>query len=285
MVLIAQITDLHLGFPDGCAGESNRLRLDRTLAALVALDPLPDLLLATGDLSEFGDRQSYEHLRDVLAGLPFPVHFALGNHDQRAAFHAAFPEAPFAEGFLHYAIETPALRLLVLDTLEIDRHGGGFCEVRAARLTARLDEAPDKPTLIVQHHPPIEVGIAWMNTDPAEPWVERLASCLRGRANVVGLICGHLHRAIAAHWEGLTVTVCPATAPQVALDLRAIDPAHPDARAMIVADPPGFALHWWNGRQIVTHWQTCEAHEVLARFDVQRQPLIERLLAERPALT
>ncbi|MEL0209152.1 MAG: phosphodiesterase [Novosphingobium sp.] len=281
-MLIAQVTDIHLGFEPDSPGEFNRQRLDRVLDELAAMTPRPDLLLATGDLIDRGDRESYDRLREAFAGLPFPVHYALGNHDVRATFSQAFPEIALDGGFLQYVVDAGPLRLIVLDTLEEGRHGGAFCEARAAWLQARLDEAPAVPTLIVQHHPPFEAGIAWMNTDPAEPWVERLAQCLRGRSNVIGLVCGHIHRAITAVWEGTAVATCPSTAPQVALDLRPIDPDVPDERNLIIADPPGYALHWYNGRQLVTHWDTAEDHQVLARYDANLQSMIQHMLAERP---
>ena len=210
------------------------------------------------------------------------MHYALGNHDERATFREVLPEIAFDGGFLQYVVETGPLRLIVLDTLEEGRHGGAFCEARADWLRARLDEAPDVRTLIVQHHPPVEVGIPWMNTDPAEPWVERLAACLRGRSNIVGVVCGHIHRAISTAWEGTVVATCPSTAPQVALDLRPIDPDRPDERNLIIADPPGYALHWFNGRELVTHWDTAEDHQVLARYDANLQGMIQHMLAERP---
>lgn len=281
-MLIAQVTDIHLGFEPDSPGEFNRQRLDRVLEHLAGMEPRPDLLLATGDLIDRGDRASYERLREAFADMPFPVFYALGNHDERATFAEVFPDATFDGGFLQYVIETGPLRIIVLDTLEEGRHGGAFCEERATWLKARLDEAPDARTLIVQHHPPIEVGIAWMNTDPNEPWVERLAQCLRGRSNVIGIICGHIHRAITTTWEGTVVATCPSTAPQVALDLRPIDPDVPDQRQLIIADPPGYALHWFNGRQLITHWDTAEDHQVLARYDANLQSMIQHMLAERP---
>lgn len=281
-MLVAQITDIHLGFEPDTPGEFNRQRLDRALAALAALDPLPDLMLATGDLVDRGDVDSYRRLREAFSGLPFPVHYALGNHDVRRNFAQVFPEAALVDGFLQYVIETGPLRLVVIDTLAEGRHGGAFCDRRARWLRDTLDAAPERQTLIVQHHPPVETGIAWMNTDPAEPWVHRLADCLRGRSNVVGLVCGHIHRAIVTRWEGVTVATCPSTAPQVALELLPIDPDRPDGRPLIVADPPAYALHWWNGRELITHFDTAEDHEVLASYDDGLKDMIATMLAERP---
>lgn len=281
-MLIAQVTDIHLGFEPDCPGEFNRQRLDRVLEELAALRPRPDMLIATGDLIDRGDKDSYLRLREAFADMPFPVHYALGNHDVRTTFAEVFPEARFDGGFLQYVVEAGPLRLIVLDTLEEGRHGGAFCEARAAWLNARLDEAPDARNLIVLHHPPFEAGIPWMNTDPAEPWVEQLAACVRGRDNIVGMVCGHIHRAIATAWEGTVVATCPSTAPQVALDLRPIDPDQPDERNLIIADPPGYALHWFNGRELVTHWDTAEDHQVLARFDANLTDMVREMLAERP---
>lgn len=281
-LLIAQITDVHLGFDQGNADEFNRRRLNRALEALAAMQPRPNLLLITGDLAEEGDDEvSYRQLSEALSGLPFPVHMAMGNHDSRAPFLRVFPQAPHAGGFVQYAIDDLPLRILVLDTLEEGRHGGGFCEARAAWLTERLAEAPDRPTLIALHHPPIDTGLSWMTEDPAAPWVERLRDVVEPHGNIVALVAGHLHRAVVTRWAGTTLAVCPSTAPQVAFDLAAIDPDKPDGRAMIVADPPAFALHLWNGRALVTHFETAEDHDVLASYTPKLQPLVRLLADER----
>jgi 3',5'-cyclic AMP phosphodiesterase CpdA len=280
--LIAQITDVHLGFDQGNPDEYNRQRLDRTLRALIAMQPRPDMLLVTGDLAEEGDDEvSYARLREAFAPLPFPVHMAMGNHDSRAPFLAAFPETGHADGFIQYEVDAGGLRILVLDTLEEGRHGGGFCETRAAWLRARLEEAPERPTLIVLHHPPIETGLSWMTEDPDAAWVRRLRAVVESQGNVVAMIGGHLHRAVITNWAGTTLAVCPSTAPQVALDLDPIDPERPDGRPMIVADPPAYALHLWDGRQLVSHFDTAEDHNVLASYTPKLQPLVRLLTDEK----
>lgn len=282
-MLIAQITDIHLGFDPDDPDELNQQRLDRVVRHLCEMTPPPDLLLATGDLSDRGDLASYRRLKESLARCPFPVLCCVGNHDDRENFSQEFPEAKLADGFVQYEHEAGELRILFLDTLEAGRHGGSFCDTRARWLRARLAEKPSAKTLIVMHHPPVEVGIEWMNTHPEEPWVRRVASALDGHDQIVGILCGHLHRPISVGWRGKTVAICPSTAPQVALELARIDPETPDGRPMIVADPPAFALHWWNGRELVSHFDTAEDHVVLARFDTNMQDLVRSLLNERPA--
>jgi len=280
-LLIAQITDLHLGFDQDDPDELNRRRLDRTLRALVEMVPRPDLLLVTGDLAEEGDDEiSYRRLKEALADLPFPYFMAMGNHDSREPFRLVFPDAPVADdGFVQYALDDLPLRILVLDTLEVGRHGGGFCETRAAWLGARLAESPGRPTLVVLHHPPIETGLSWMTENSDASWVARLRAIVESHGNIVAMVAGHLHRPVITRWAGTMLAVCPSTAPQVALDLQPIDPERPDGRAMIVADPPGFGLHLWDGRQLVTHFDTAEDHDVLASYTPRLQPLV-RLLSE-----
>ena len=281
-MLIAQITDIHLGFDPINPDEFNRQRLDATLDALRALAPRPDLMLVTGDIANDGDdAQSYQRYREAIDGLDFPIYPLMGNHDSRAPFLELFPEVPSVDGFIQYAIEDWPLRILVLDTLEVGRHGGGFCETRAAWLRDRLDEAPDRPTLIALHHPPIATGIAWLTERPDAEWIGRLRAVIEGRRNIVAMLAGHVHRSIITGWAGVPLIVCPSTAPQVALDLRPIDPDRPDDRPMIVAEPPGYGLHIWRNGQLVSHFDTAENHEVLARYTDKLQPLVQMLAEEK----
>lgn len=281
-MLIAQITDIHLGFEPDDPAEFNAKRLNRVVRYLCDGPNRPDLLLATGDLADKGDADSYRRLQNALSQCPFPVYYGVGNHDDRDNFRRHFPDTPTADGFIQYTVPLDGLRLIMLDTLEPGRHGGAFCDVRAAWLAARLAEDRTTPTLVVMHHPPVEVGIDWMNTHPDEPWVQRFAAAIEGHDQIVAIICGHLHRPVVAPWRGRTIAVCAATAPQVALDLRPMDPDQPDKRAMVIADAPAYALHRWTGRELVTHFDTTADHIMLAKFDEKMQGLVKLLLGERP---
>jgi len=278
-MLIAQITDIHLGFEADNACELNRRRLDRTVEALLAVDPAPDLLIVSGDLADKGEPASYRRLRDSLAACPCPVVLCVGNHDSRPNFHAAFPQTPTSEGFVQYVLDDWPLRIVVLDTVEEGRHGGAFCERRARWLDERLGEAAGRPVLLVLHHPPVPTGIHWMTAQAREPWTLRLSQVVSRHADVVvAAVCGHLHRPMVAPWAGTTLIVCPSVAPPIALDLKAM--VRLDNRPMVVADPPGFALHMWTADGLVSHFGIAEPGEVLARYDETMAPLVRRFTAE-----
>jgi 3',5'-cyclic AMP phosphodiesterase CpdA len=283
-MLIAQLTDIHIGFaPHERPEELNLTRLRAVLARVLGGPNQPDLLVLSGDITEHGDAESFATIATFLADCPCPVLPLVGNHDSRAGVLGAFPHvSPADDGFLHYVVDTaPGLRLICLDTLEDGRHGGAFCDARADWLTARLAEAPDTPTVIFMHHPPIIAGIDWMDPAPNEPWIARLHAVLQGQDQVRAIHCGHLHRTIATRFAGIPLGVTPSVAPQVGLDLSKIDQDVPDDRALITAEPPAYALHRWDGRDLVSHYEQVSDWPVLARFHAGLQPMIAGMFAER----
>src|SRR6478735_5194195 len=143
-MLIAQMTDIHIGFAPGAEPEElNHSRFCATLERLHEGPNRPDMLVLSGDITDHGDLESFEKTAALLADCPFPVWPMVGNHDRREGLFHAFPQVCAAEGgFLHYVLEHEGLRIILLDTLELGRHGGAFCEARQAWLTARLDESP-----------------------------------------------------------------------------------------------------------------------------------------------
>lgn len=279
-MLIAQITDLHLGFDRADPAELNA----RRLAAVIdrVLDHRPDLVIASGDLTEHGDAASYACVRRALARLPMPVLAMVGNHDRRGPFADAFPDTPIADGFVQYVVDAGPLRVIALDTLEEGRHAGAFCARRAAWLDARLAEAPERPTLIALHHPPVAIGIGWMDLRPDAAWPARLAATIARHRQVGVLIAGHYHRAAALCWAGTALAICSSTAPQLVLDLAPIAADRPDGRGLIVAEAPAFALHRWTGDRFLSHFATAGDDPILARFDAALQPMVAALMDEPP---
>ena len=222
-MIIAQITDLHIGFHGKGNPCENTQRLDIIIKSMRGLKAQPDLMLVTGDLVESGEKWAYEQLKESLAVFDFPVFMALGNHDKRENFQSVFPDVAFADGFLQYTIDNYPVRIIVLDTLEEGRHGGSFGEKRAKWLEERLSEQTDKPTILALHHPPIKTGINWMTADPNSEWVKTLEGIVSRHKHVIHMVAGHIHRSIFKKFAGTTISVCPAVAPQVKLELAELD--------------------------------------------------------------
>lgn len=259
MLTIAQITDLHVtSAKDPINRRRNEKRLRAVLAAIHALQPRPVAIIASGDLVDRGEPEEYAELRAILRDVEIPIHMGLGNHDRRAAFRAAYPDAPSDEhGFIQYVVEIGGLRVIMLDTLDESCGDGAFCDDRAGWLERALDAAPDTPTVLVLHHPPILSGIQWMDPRPEDAWVQRLAGVIRGREQVLTAICGHTHRAFHGVLAGHVFAAAPATSIQLTLNLTPVDLRVPDGRELLVDEPPGYALLMWHQGRLTTH--TCVA--------------------------
>jgi 3',5'-cyclic AMP phosphodiesterase CpdA len=279
-MLIAQISDLHIGFDPGLDDEPNWQRLARIVNHLCDGPNRPEVLIVSGDLSDRGTDIDYRRIRSALDRLGVPVVYTIGNHDERPAFMAVFPELD-TDGFCQYVVDLADVRIVVLDTHQPGRHGGGFCEARAAWLAATLADEPTRPTALVMHHPPVAAAIAWMDPAAGETWIERFARSIAGHEHIKAIWCGHLHRPVVRLWRGVPVSVCPSVSPALTLDLRPIDADLPDGRSMVEEAPPALALHQWDAGEFTTHFDTCEPRATLARFDQGMQALVRSLQRER----
>lgn len=252
-MMIAQITDMHIRPPGRLA--YGRVDTNAMLAAAVAtieaLPRKPDLVIATGDLTDCGLAEEYEILRELLEPLSMPVYLVPGNHDRRAALFAEFgPDGYLSndDGFLHYTVEGHDVRLIGLDTV-VPGHGHGeMCATRLGWLEGKLAERADQPTLVFMHHPPFRTGLVDMDRIKCQNG-EAMAAVLSRFDHVERVVCGHHHRPIATRWAGTIGSVAPSTAHQVSLDLI------PDSSAAtFTMEPPGFHLHVWSPEAgLVTH--------------------------------
>ena len=282
-MLIAQITDLHIGFDRDNPHELNIRRLNLVIDQINAMTPRPDLLIVSGDMVENGDDQrAYRHMEALVKRWQGPMLWAVGNHDSRIGLREVLPEVPTDDnGFIQYEAEHGGLRFVVIDTLDLGRHGGMVCEARAAWLKARLREKKDVPTIIVMHHPPVDTGIEWMSALSCEEWVQRVAKVITPAKQVVAVLAGHVHRPIATGFAGKRLVVCASTAPLVALDLEAVDPLHPDGRALIIGDAPAYAIHYWDGTNLLSHFEIAGPRNVIASYNSNLQPMMKAFLEER----
>jgi 3',5'-cyclic AMP phosphodiesterase CpdA len=249
-MLIAQITDTHLKLPGKLAYKrvDTAQMLRDCVAELLKLDPQPDLIVHTGDLTDFGLPDEYANLKAILAPLQAPFLAIPGNHDEREAMRQAFARDGYlpAHGFLQYVVERGPLRFVGLDTVVPGQGGGELCAERLAWLDTTLAEKRDMPTLVLMHHPPFLTGIAHMDRIGLTGR-DGFAAVMRRHDQVEAILCGHVHRPIHARVGGRAAMVSPSPAHQVALDLR------PEGPSAFRLEPPGYMLHRWQDRQLVSH--------------------------------
>jgi 3',5'-cyclic AMP phosphodiesterase CpdA len=249
-MLLCQISDPHVVAAGQLAyGKVDTVgMLERCIAQVLALNPAPDAVVITGDLTNDGAPAQYATLAQLLAPLPMPVYLACGNHDHRGTLQASFAQASYLRGeggFVQYTVEDLPVRLVVLDTTEPGREGGHLCSARLDWLDRTLAQS-SRPTVIAQHHPPFATGMQLMDTMSLDNPQDEEAVVAR-HPQVQRILCGHYHRNAQALFGGALACLCPSTAQQLVLDLAI------GAEIRIAYEPPAFQLHALVDGRMVTH--------------------------------
>jgi 3',5'-cyclic-AMP phosphodiesterase len=209
--ILAQISDPHLGEPP-IAGIKPNKSLREVLAAIEALPNPVDAILVTGDLAEHAKPKEYALARELIGGLGVPVHVLPGNKDDRATMRAAFdlpgePDAP-----LDYAVDLGPLRLVVVDSSIPGEDRGDFTPAQLEWLEATLSVAPEQPTIVAMHQPPLVTGMPdWDSVIMTADDRAALAAVIERHPQVRAIVGGHLHRVALSTLAGRPVVVAPST--------------------------------------------------------------------------
>lgn len=203
-----------------------------------------------------GDYTLLLELLNPLRSAGLPIHFTLGNHDDRDVFRAALGtdegSSPVASKHCS-VIETPLANLILLDSLRyVNKVEGEFGAEQLAWLGKLLAAAPEKPAVVIGHHYPQvfredvipgDEKIKISGLIDSEPFLDML----RTHPSAKAYVYGHSH-----NWQtkkdadGLHEINLPPTAyvfnnarpngwvratlstTGISLELRALDPDHPE---------------------------------------------------------
>ncbi len=191
----------------------------------------PDFIIASGDLISDESEESYRRLQKVLQSVKAPMHFLMGNHDDRAAFRRVFrpDEPPSAEPACE-AFEVGGVRFLLLDSVLPGKVEGELSAGQLAWLQRELAANPDRPTWIFLHHQPLPIYIRWVDALGLQNQEQFLAILARHpQVRVVGY--GHVHQVRRWRYRGVQFLSAPALAFQIS----------PVSQEMVITlDSPGF---------------------------------------------
>jgi 3',5'-cyclic AMP phosphodiesterase CpdA len=243
---IAHLSDPHL--MRGPLAAESAASLTEALGRAVAIEPRPDCVIITGDLADTGHPDEYTALRAILGRCPIPVHLMPGNHDDPFALVARFGDTPYlANGVsTSYVVEYPEATIVVASSWVHDRPYGELGPDLLGWLDKTLAARPGVPAFVCLHHPPLPLGMPFLDsimlTDAAE-----FEAIIARYPHVVRVLVGHVHRTVSAMFAGTLVTAAPSTYRQSAL--RLTDAGLPG----YVAEPTSFLLHLVDGASCVTH--------------------------------
>jgi 3',5'-cyclic-AMP phosphodiesterase len=237
MTKLVWLTDLHLVEP----GQDWPQGIDPLAGLRACLDEIrvqhadAARVVISGDLIQLRNPRAYSTLRRELAQMPMPYRLLVGNHDDRSALLATFPEIVPVGGFIQSAEDVDCARLLYLDTLASDRsHHGELCSARVTWIAGQIHASRERPLLIFMHHPPCDIGV------PALDRLrllgnEELAGLLRKRSAPTQLFCGHVHRNASGLWAGHSFATLKSPHVQFELDMIG-------QKLVRSKEPPGYGV-------------------------------------------
>ncbi len=228
-MLIVQISDCHLPADPkqeyrGVNPHKNLKKLMRKVKAMK-----PDLLLATGDLSEDGSRKSYRLLKRYLYLPATPVLALPGNHDDAELLAGVFPGSP---------VETISVsdhdpwQIIRLNSCLAGKPEGHLTERTLVDLDSLLSTRDLGPCLIAVHHQPIAVGNPWIDKYPLDN-PERLLRLIDRSRSVKTVLWGHIHHAFSVDRNGTAMLGSPSSAINSLTDVQ-----------RFTADSVGPACRW-----------------------------------------
>jgi Icc protein len=230
-LLIAQLSDTHL-FADEqqtLVGLPTARSLQAVLEQLQTLQPQPDLLLLTGDLSQDETKASYQQLHTLIAPLNIPTYWLPGNHDQIEIMQQVLDTPPlstqksFQQGGWNFILLNSAVPGCVYGQLSAEDLAG---------LEQQLQTLGDRPTLLALHHPPLPIASDWMD-DINLHNAAALFAVLERHPQVKLVLFGHIHQEFDQLYQGVRYLGAPSTCVQF----------KPKSRSFAVDElKPGFRL-------------------------------------------
>ena len=244
MTVVAHVSDTHVGNEV----QDPSARMAAVMDHLLAMSPIPDVLVVTGDVADHGLPEEYAVARAWLDRWPGPVAVCPGNHDVRAAF---------VDGLgvpARSVLDAADFRLVMLDSLvdavdgqRVDQ--GRLGDEQLTWLDRQLG-ASDAPAFVCLHHPPTTIGLGLM--DPIRLVDgDALAGVLDHHPHVVATLVGHAHTMSATTFAGRPLLIGGGVVSTVTADAEAVDTLWYDA-------PPSLALHLVDDDsppRVTTHWR------------------------------
>lgn len=229
---IIQITDPHL-FKDTngeLLGINTQASFSQVLSEIQQQQYDYDLVLATGDLVQDNSDEGYLRFRQEVKALNNKIVFWIpGNHDfQPKMFEILKEETVSAK---KHILLGDKWQILLLDSQVQGVPHGQLEAEELDWLKLKLQEHPQRYSLVVLHHHLLSTGSAWLDQHNLRN-ANELAEVLAPFKNVKALLYGHIHQQVDSEWLGYQVMATPSTCIQFKADSNtfALDVVQPGWR-------------------------------------------------------
>jgi Icc protein len=196
---LIQLSDPHLG---GSAeyklsGVKTLETLNQVLNDISCRDTSIDRFIVTGDIAAHGAPAEYQLFTQQLSKFRAPFHWLPGNHDEPQVMESAL-----GVGFCR-EVRVANWLLLLLNSKQNGAIGGFIDpeEIESAATAARNHAGP---VALFFHHPPVNVGCAWLDQQKVENGAQ-LLKVMAGCGNVKAIFTGHVHQDFTTEINGISI--------------------------------------------------------------------------------
>jgi Icc protein len=215
IVNLVQISDAHLCETPGgtLLGMDTDHSLQMVIQRIASERGRPDILLLTGDLSDYGSAAAYSRMHAYSKQLTKDCFWLPGNHDDREVMAAALA----GSNSLSDTIRIANWQIIMLDSQVPGRAGGGLGEEQLSLLAGSLEQATRDGlnVLVCLHHHPIEIGCAWLDEQIVAD-ADAFFAILDRHSAVKGVLWGHIHQQVDSERNGVLLMGSPSTCVQFA---------------------------------------------------------------------
>ncbi|KPC54768.1 metallophosphoesterase family protein [Amantichitinum ursilacus] len=187
-----QLSDTHWGFKGAAINPDSAGTFPKTIAAVNALNPPPDFVVFTGDLTHISDdpaerRQRLKQFKAMAATLTVPVvHYMPGEHDASLDNGAAYQEF---FGATHYSFDHKGVHFIALDNVSDPHASIGAAQLQWLQADLAT-QAKDARIIVFTHRPLFDLYPSWdwATADGAQ------ALALLEPYSDVTVFYGHIHQ-------------------------------------------------------------------------------------------
>ena len=212
VVKIVQITDSHIfAEPKGCLlGLNTRESFEAVCERVKKEEWKADLLLATGDLAQDASPEAYKYLADYLEKLAIPSYWIAGNHDDTQTMNETLNNSVVSPC---KQIVTEHWQIILLDSSVPEMVHGALSQHELLFLESCLSQHPNKNSLVVLHHHPVDINCAWLKNIGLKNTKE-FHKVIAKFDNVKGVLWGHIHQEYDQNHDGIPYLATPSSCVQ-----------------------------------------------------------------------
>ena len=211
---IVQLTDLHLyADPDARFYEIPTRELLQDVVAHVEQNAgRVDHLVVTGDHTNDDLAVTYEAVRDILRPWHDRTWFVPGNHEDRVTLRATFPDRIPGERSerITFSFTAGDGLCLGLDTHVPGQVSGHIGADQIAWVEAQVEAHDPVTAVLFMHHPPILLGLGWLDRIGLAGR-EELQDLMLRDSRIRLVCCGHVHHESSHRVGAATVVTTPST--------------------------------------------------------------------------